>query len=325
MLQLICWFLIVAQAQTLELLNRQTLDSEMEIKKVKVGGLSGLHYKNDFLWAISDDRGSRGPYRMYKFELKSSKDEKTWSVKPMEMIPLGESSGYQVLDPEALHLFDDGRFLISSEGDLNKKPRVMPMIRFWSFAKGWEDEVPLPREVLPEAIGMQTQGIHNNSGFEAVAVHEDGKKLWIMPELPLFQRRDNKIDIYEYVFDKKWKKIKSYKYTRDEPKKDEPEILRGMSEALWWKENHLLVLERYLQLQGTDLKKVGAELFSVKLTNGKVEKKKLLSLDTDKEANWEGLSWGPALANGKRLLIIGTDNNFKKNVDTVFSFYSFAE
>lgn len=316
-----------AQAQTLTLLNQQSYEVDHKFQDIQMGGLSGLHYKDGVLWALSDDRGGKaGEPRIYKFDLSSSEDKKTWTVKPTDMLYLGEAKGYKVLDPEAVHMFANGQLLISSEGDLNKKPRVMPMIRYWNPSdKKWGKEFTLPRDVIPEKTGMQTKGILNNAGFEAMAVSEDEKKLWIMPEQALFQSKKSEIEIFEYSFDKKWKLTKRYDYIRDVPPEGKVEVLRGMSEALWWKENQLLVLERYLRIEGADLKSVAAELFSVKLVDGKVEKKKLLTLDKDLEANWEGLSWGPALADGSRLLIVVSDNNFAKGNATRFLFYSFKE
>lgn len=326
MAQLITLFLLFAQAQTLELLSQQTFGSEIKFKDVLLGGLSGLHYKNNALWAISDDRGSHGPYRMYKFDLEGSMDNRKWSVKPVEMIPLGDVSGVKTMDTESIYLFDDGKFLISSEGDLNRKPREMPMIRFWSSEKKWENEISLPKEIYPEKVGMQTKGITNNGGFEAVAVHQNGQKIWFMPEFPLVQRSKGEIDLFEYELkNKKWKKSKKYTYKRDKYKGKGTEVLRGMSEALWWKEDHLLVLERSLIMQPTDLRKLSVDVFSAKMAGGKVEKKKILTLKDDLGANWEGMSWGPDLPDGKRLLILVSDNNFTDKNDTRFLFYSFKE
>lgn len=330
MAQLIAFFLLFtqAQAQTLELLNEQSFESEKMYEEAKFGGISGLHYRDNILWAICDDRGSRGPYRLYKFNLTSSEDKKKWQVEIAAQLPLGDAKGYKVLDPEALYVFSDNQILISSEGDLNQKPRVMPMIRFWSEDKKWKKELPLPKEVLPEKSGMQTKGVLNNAAFEAMAVQNDEKKIWFMPEFPLFQNKKNEIEIFELTLAKnnKWKKTKVYNYVRNTPPEGHKEILRGMSDALWWKPDHILVLERSLRIEGTSLNIVEAELFSVKLlADGKVEKKKLLTLDKDLGANWEALSWGPNLEDGKRLLIIGSDNNFHKGNLTRFLFYSFKE
>lgn len=327
LISLFLFFSFATQAQTLQLINEQSFDSETMYKDVKFGGISGLHYRDNVLWSLSDDRGSRGPYRIYKFNLTSSADKKKWQVEISDMLPLGDAKGYKVLDPEALYVFSDNQILISSEGDLNQKPREMPMITFWSPDKKWGKELPLPKEVYPEKTGMQTKGVLNNSAFEAMAVQPDEKKLWIMPEMPLFQNKKNEIEIFEYELNKSksWKKTKIYTYIRDLPAAGRTEVLRGMSEALWWKPDHLLVLERSLRVEGTSVNIVEAELFSVKLTGNKTEKKKLLTLDKDLGANWEALSWGPELPDGKRLLIIASDNNFFKGTPTRFLFYSFKE
>ncbi|MFN8792418.1 MAG: esterase-like activity of phytase family protein [Bdellovibrionales bacterium] len=327
MAQLVFLLLAFVQAQTLTQLSSQTFESEMEFKGVRLGGLSGLHYRDQVLWALSDDRGGKaGDPRIYKFELIESPDKKQWSVKPVDMIYLGEASGSKVLDPEAVYVFSDGRLLLSSEGDLNQKPRVAPMVRFWNPKDKWLKEISLPKQVLPEKTGLQTQGISNNAGFESMTVSTDEKKLWMMSELPLFQNQKSEIEIFEFHFEKKWKAKKTYSYKRDAAPEGKVEVLRGLSEALYWKDNHLLVFERYLRVEPNDPKSVGATLYSVKLNeDGGVEKKKLLTLEQDLGANWEGLTRGPELSDGARLLILVSDNNFEKKNLTRFLFYSFKE
>lgn len=327
MAQLISLFLLWAHAQTLQLINEQSFESEKKFQEIKFGGVSGLHYKDDILWALSDDRGGRaGPPRLYKLKLISSADKKNWSVEISEMHNLGDHKKFKVLDPESIHVFPENKVLISSEGDLNQKPRVMPMISFWDEKKKWEKELPLPMEVYPEKTGMQTKGIQNNGGFEAMAVQDDDKKIWIMPEFPLAQEKENKIPVFEYELqkNKSWKRTKKFNYVRETPQ-GRTEILRGLSEALYWKPDHLLILERSLRLGTTSVNIVEAELFDVNFSKGKVEKKKLLTLDNKLAANWEGLSWGPKLPDGNRLLIIVSDNNFAKDNPSRFLFYSFKE
>lgn len=315
---LIIFFSNFVYAQSLEQLNLLKIDSDERINNHRYGGISGVSFSDGVLWGISDDKGRYGPPRMYKHSLKGI------NIKIEGEVLIKEPEGVSVVDMESVYRFKDGRFLIASEGDYNKKPRVLPFVRFWDEKNKWQEEILLADELIPEKIGMQTKGIQSNSAFEAMTVSEDESNLFLLTEVPLFQNQKSEIEFLE--FEKKSSKfeLKTRRaYLRDKPPEGVIEGLRGVSDALLWKKDHMLVLERWVRFHKTKGRDIGAELFSVNLKD--LKKKKLLTLDNELAANWEGLVWGPDLSDGRKLLILVSDNNFESNVPTQFLFMAFKE
>ncbi len=110
---------------------------------------------------------------------------------------------------------------------------------------------------------------------------------------------------------------------REAPAEKTFEVSRGVSEVLFWKEGYLLVLERWVRLSQTKALVIGAELFSVNISN--LQKKKLFTFDGELAANWEGLTWGPDLSDGRKVLILVSDNNFERLTPTQYLFLAFKE
>jgi 3-phytase len=304
--------------QTVEILKSQTFETGLRINQHRYGGISGLSYADGILWGISDDRGQFGPPRIYKHSLKDL------SVKIENELLVKEPADSSVVDFEAIHRFKDGSFLISSEGDLDKKPRVMPFVRFWSEKDQWQMGLEFPDGFLPEKIGMQTKGLQNNFAFEGVAVNDDETSIFLVSEVPLYQNQNSELEFLQYdKVAKDWKFIQRKAYMRDHPPESSLEIVRGVSELLFWKKDYFLTLERYVRLSKKKAYVFGAELFSVHSTD--MKKKKLFSLEGDLAGNWEGMAWGPDLSDGRKQLILVTDNNFEKRTPTRFLFLSFKE
>ena len=313
-------FLLTANvaAQNLEIIKTQKIESDKRINSHRYGGISGLSYAEGFLWTISDDRGQFGPPRIYKHSIKNN----TLNIE--NEILIKEPSESIVVDYEAVYRFKDGQFLISSEGDLNKKPKVFPFVKFWSEINKWKEEISLPKDFLPEKTGMQTKGLQNNSGIEALAVNPEETSIFMMSEVPLFQNQKSEIEFLEYEKITSAWKFKSRKaYLRDSASEGTLEVMRGVSEILYWKKDHLLVLERWVRLSQSKAIMMGAELFSVNISN--LQKKKLFTFDKELAANWEGLAWGPDLSDGRKLLILVSDNNFERSMPTQYLFLAFKE
>src|SRR5690606_24632711 len=79
-----------------------------------------------------------------------------------------------VVDPESIVKLPTGSFLVASEGDNNKRPRVPPRI-FEVDAKGkWLRDLKLPDVLIPEALGQAKKGVSNNFSIEAMALSKEG-------------------------------------------------------------------------------------------------------------------------------------------------------
>lgn len=316
MAQLIFLLCNLVFAQTLEFVAESSLEPKLKFENTRVAGLSQLQFKSGFLWALSDDRGQYGDPRLYKMEVKED-----YSVKPLEVLKIVEPKGVKVLDLEAFHLFQNGKFLFSSEGDLNQKPRVMPLVRFWDPHSKWGDEIQLPEEIFPEPMGLQTKGLQNNFGFESMAVSEDEKNIWLWSEASLYQNNKSEIEVLEF---QDLKLVNRRTYLRDKPPADAIEVFRGVSDVLWFKSDCFFVLERWARIEKPKLLKLGAELFIVSKAKEGWEKKKLLTLDGEKGGNWEGMT-SRTLPDGRKQLVLVSDNNLESKTSTRFLFYTFKE
>ena len=141
---------------------------------------------------MSDDRGQVNEPRFYEFRIK--KENKIWKLENGQVHfiqwPVGRSP-QNIVDQEAIAKLPNGNFLISSEGDNNKKPRVPPRIFEITEVGKWVRDLPMPARVVPESTGQQKIGIGNNFGFEAMAASSDGNELFYLSERPLVQDIDS--------------------------------------------------------------------------------------------------------------------------------------
>ncbi|MGZ3773649.1 MAG: esterase-like activity of phytase family protein [Pseudobdellovibrionaceae bacterium] len=257
------------------------------------------------------------------------------------------------LDPEGLVHLPNGDLLISSEGNNNSKPRAMPGILRTTSRGLWKANLPVPDKFLPEATGQQKKGIQDNGAFEGLTSYADGRFLYVGTEMPLVQDygsiSDGKGNWVRFIkYDEKnaqqgYKVVAEYAYPVDALSESPRgiEIMRGVSEILAVSENKLIVLERGARFSAKKLITEALTLYLVDLSKGSdvsslnslkgakftgLTKTKLLDFETDlaKECgdkcieNFEALSWGPKLADGRRSLLVMSDNNFSKKQITRF-------
>lgn len=345
--------LLCASAWALKLsyVGETSLAHGQKFKDTVIGGLSGLAFHEGKLFALSDDRGKVSDERFYEFSLsivKSTvtlKPEAVYFMKDLPKTAEGKKAG---LDPEGLARLPDGSFLISSEGTNDAKPRVMPRI-FQVDAQGkWLVDLPMPTHFLPEEIGKQTKGIQNNLAFEGLTALPDGKTVFAAIEKALQQdvviNEEDKGDFIRII---KYTKGESYKVTAEYVYQIDPllltdtpkEIFRGVSEILALSDTKIVVMERGAKISPKNLWTSTVSLYLADLSkatdvsgNEKLEvkkitpatKTKLIDFEVDlkdKRAgkvveNFEALAWGPVLADGRKTLLVMSDNNFSKRQTT---------
>lgn len=338
-----------SQAIKLQYIGETAIPTGEKFMHTEVGGLSAMVWSKDTLYAVSDDKGRNGEPRLYEFDFKIKNKIITLKPKAVHFIKglPAENSKTPGLDLEGLVLLPNSDFLISSEGNNNSKPREIPRI-FRTDSKGiWKSDLPVPEKYLPELIGQQKKGTQNNAAFEGLTASVDGKVVYAGAELPLTQdHHDGEevkgplIRIIKYE-DKTgqlaYKPVTEYAYRVDALKdsKRGKEIFRGVSEILALNENKLLVLERGLKISPKTLTMSAITLYLADLSTGsdvkslekleagkftEVNKTKIIDFETDlaKELgskdieNFEALSFGPQLPDGRKSLLILSDNNFSK-------------
>lgn len=323
------------------------LPKDLKYKGTPVGGLSGLSWDGQRLWAVSDDRGRQADPRFYGFDLTIS--PKNIQLKPIQVhffksFP-GKKGRPAALDVEGLAKMPEG-FLVSTEGNNDAKPRLWPQVSYMTADGNWQKDLEIPGKYLPEPTGLQTKGIQNNRGFEGLSVLIDTKVAFVAVESSLVQD-------YLEVEEAKGDWIRILKFTdkagkglapaaefayRLEPLKGSfggHEVFRGVSEILAIDEQRLLLLERGVRLLPKKLWVNSAAIYEVDLSKatdvsgqerlqlGKfvgVTKKLLVDFEGDLQKirsgksaqNYEALSWGPLLPDGRRSLLVISDNNFSK-------------
>lgn len=342
----------VAFAIELEYLNQIVLPNKMNFKKSKIGGLSGLYYDSNsrLLYAVSDDRGLVNEPRLYEFKISASLKE--FKIEPQKAIFLNVNESElshkstnspakifsKVLDLEAISMTPWGDFLITNEGDMNKKPRVNPQIFTANASGSIMREYEVPKDFLPEPSGVQKKGVQNNMAFEGLARHPNGKEWMVATEAPLIQDPKGLVRFIQYTMPEAWilKPGKEYRYPLPEGQMDPKTVIefqKGVSEIQYLNDHELLVLERLLRVttKGAELQ---VQLFQTDLdqpgSDGILSKKQLLDFQKlepqiGRIGNFEGMTWGPILPDGRRSLLFVSDDNFMRDQRTQFLLFAVRE
>lgn len=350
---------LAAQALELEFLHQAHVPHRFNVKKTKVGGLSGLYWDSaqDKWFAVSDDRGNVNEPRIYEFRISPSL--KGLQVEAQNVILLSVNENQlshqstksksklfsKVLDLEGLSVTPWGDFLLINEGDMNRKPRVAPQV-FSSKTDGTiQKDFQVPEAFLPELSGEQKKGVRNNFSFEGLAANPNGKEWIVATEGALIQDSKSFVRFVQYHLPEAWvlKPQKEFRYPIDSdpvqiPSNEAPEsrvaeFQKGISEVLFLDDHRLLVLERALILspQGmafrvrifeTDLAKTGPDQL---LTKKLVFDFSDLAGKTGKIENFEGMTLGPKLSDGRRSLILVSDDNFMRDQRTQFLLFAIKE
>ena len=319
---------------SVEFKKEQILDKDFVMKGLPVGGLSGLAYdpSTAYFYALSDTKKNHRLYRLalkeqpnYHFEILDS-----IFLKEFDRTPLNRN-----MDPEELVFYNKDTVFISSEGQqVYKEHEPTQIFSFnlpdFNLKEAW----PVPEMFWTPGQKKQKGKIGHqaNKGFEALALDKQSNRIWAGTEKSLFQdlktRKKPVIRLSE--FDIKSKKLVSqFLY----PIEDSV----GLTAMLFLSPKKFFTLERAfdslfftIQLfltncQGADdikdqiiLKKEVYKLCSKKQLWSSEE----LDLLVD---NLEGMSLVPIKNSTKKLLILVSDNNFKRFQKNQFLFFELSQ
>ncbi|MCC6455751.1 MAG: esterase-like activity of phytase family protein [Caldilineaceae bacterium] len=272
------------------------------------------------------------------------------------MIPLLDATGIPfapgVLDPEGL-VYTGQQFYVSSEGDLSVEPPIAPAIMEFTPGGEFVAALPLPEKFIPQGDG--TRGVRNNQGFESLTRTPDGRYLISGVENALVQdgpaatleaespARMLKIDLTsDLVATEQVFTTQSYTeqvYIVDAipvaPRPANGDADNGLAELLALDDSGtLLALERsYAQGVGNTIRLYVAEaqdapdVSSVEaLGTAEIASPVTKALLVDfgelgselgiAPDNLEGMALGPQLPDGRRVLIVVSDNNFNPSQTT---------
>jgi hypothetical protein len=331
----------------LRLIGEQRIALRHAFEGTTVGGLSGIDYDTaNKSWVMeSDDRSEINPARFYRAVL--NYDSKAFTGVTLHSVhfftqPDGSrypnlahaklESGEQVPDIETIRVDpQDGSLWYGSEG--NRKVGLHPFVRHADSGGHYLATLPTPAmfKVSQEEIGSR-----NNMSFEALSFSSDGKSLWLGMEAALYQ--DGPLATPESGsvvritrLDRAGTVLRQYAYpieavaSRPAPGR---EADNGVSEILAVNDHQVLVVERagvehadgvysnHVRIYAMDTDGASDIQSMPALAGAKyVPARKRLLLDLEKIGlaridNIEGISWGPRLENGRRSLVMISDDNF---------------
>lgn len=144
-----------------------------------LGGLSGITYdaENGVYYALSDDRGSRAPARFYRLTIDLADGRlDTGGVDFTGVVTLTDAAGRifdaGAIDPEGIVLSPSGTLFVSSEGDASARPPVAPFVAEFGTDGRQIAALPVPAYYVPDGSGAV--GVRNNLAFEPLAISGDG-------------------------------------------------------------------------------------------------------------------------------------------------------
>jgi len=318
----------------LRYLDDVVIPNNLEIDGTKVGGLSGIDYHDGIYYLVCDQPANP---RFYKAEIPML-NRALDTVLIKEVVQLDKEQDFiknNTLDLEAIRFdAETKRIVLTSEGSIKngKDPAVFEVSPDGRFLSNYK---------IPEyfkASGEQKP--RNNGVFEGLTESFDKKSYWVATELPL-EKDGPKPKIFPTKsmiritkYNKKTKQAeKQFTYKLDGISKL-PIIwfaVNGVTEILEYAEDKFLVLERaYSAGYGSNGNTV--KIFQVdaaqatntlemenlrKSAYKKASKKLIFDFKSIKNFlteeiidNIEGMTFGPDLPNGKKSLILVSDDNF---------------
>ncbi len=334
-------FPIHADEISLDYIGQQVIPHGWAYKDTVVGGLSSLDYipETGRYVAISDDRSENNPARFYELKLDfEASGFKGWHLSDMHfikrpdgsMFPKPEFFGRKAsVDPEALRLSPAGNsYFWTSEGHARKG--VNPFIREMTRSGNYIRDFLVPQKYMV----AEGKGIRDNLAFEALTVSSDQKSIMVSTEGPLIQDGEEanvdhgaplrllQLDIasgqprHEYVY--------NVSPVHEETLPVGNFSVSGVVDILAVSTNKYIVVERSFSFgAGLSVKLFLADLSgatdvlnfdSLKERPYQPAQKTLLA-DIGKFGivvdNIEGISFGKRLKDGRRSLILISDNNFR--------------
>lgn len=330
----------------------------LNMQGTTAGGLSGIDYdaeRSEYL-LLSDDRSDVNPARFFVAQWAPP-----WAQppEPKGVVQLQRPGGgpwparrraepqIPVPDPESLRLRPGtGTLLWTSEGDVGRGfgPALYESARDGRLLR----EFALPAMFNPDPA--QRSGPRDNLGLEGLALTPDGRHAWLGMENALLQDgpvpttlapggpcRLTRIDL------ETGQATRQIAYIPDaiplRPLVPGSHADNGISEMLMLDADRMLVLERaYATGAGNSLRlyeidtRNATDVLAIDAlaagNHGAVAKTLVAdfaSLGLSRLDNTEGMCWGPPLPDGKRMLVVVSDDNFNPLQTTQFAAFEYTD
>lgn len=318
----------------LNFLDEYVIAKDLMVDSTQVGGLSGIDYKNGEYYLIVDTSNKA---RFYKAQIEIS-NNKIDTVIFTKTTLIDKSADFfkdHPLDPESIRFIPEKKeVVITSEGSI--KNEKDPSIFIVDENGKLKSHFAIPAYFNTEG----KQKPRHNGVFEGLSLSFNQNGFWVSTELPL-----KKDGAQPKLFPtRSYTRVTYYNKETLEPEKQFAYKLDGIAKIPWlyfavngvteileYKQDHFLILERAYSAghgsYGNTVKifDVDASLATNTLTAESLRKtdftpatKKLIfdfkwvqdQLTDGIIDNIEGMCFGPILPDGKRTLILISDNNF---------------
>ena len=322
----------------IEFLGEARLDRGLSLDGMPVGGLSGVTYDSmlDRYHVVSDDPSGRAPARFYTLTIDLDGGRLRPDAVEVQSVtvlrsPDGSELARLTLDPEGIALTDRETLFVSSEGQIRRG--IGPFLREFRVDGSMIRELELPGRYLPGEDG--STGPRHNLVFEGLTLTPDGRRVFVGMENSLVE--DGPAASLEsgslsrlLEFDAASGDLLAEYIYPTEPVAESSTVeggieVNGLVEILALDQRRLLALERSFSAGvGNTIR-----LFEIDLRSATnvapipslrdeahevvpVQKRLLLDLAALGRYldNLEGMTFGPELDDGRRSLVMVSDDNF---------------
>ncbi len=317
----------------LEFLGQAIVPSGTTFEGTRVGGLSSITYdaRRGVFYAVSDDQAD---VRFYTLGLDvgdgrlSNGDVRFQAVTNL-LAPGDVPYAPGTVDPEGLALTKDGELIFTSEGFANTF--VSPFVRRNALDGSFLGELPVPQDFMPAA----GRGVRQNLGFESAGVAPNGRFLFTATENALVQdgpaatiASGSPARILRYQL-KSGRLDRQWTYLTDpvaEPPVPATQFsVNGLVELLPLNNRFLLAMERSFSVGAPGTGNT-IRIYKVSLPGSGGTATKELVLDLDDLGipldNVEGMTFGPRLPDGRRSVVLVSDDNFAPAQFTQFLLFA---
>jgi hypothetical protein len=341
-----------AKPPGLQFLGQAIVPTGTTFAGTTVGGLSSITYDagRNVFYSLSDDQGQINPARFYTlsvdlFDGSLENGDVLFDGVTTLLAPDGQPYAPLSLDPEGLTLAKSGELVVTSEGIAARG--IPPWVRQYALDGTYVGDLPVPDAFQPTSA---THGVRQNLAFEAAAVAPNGRHLFVGMEGALVQdgpaatlaggsaSRILRYNLAPTRLDAQ------YVYFTD-PVAEAPVpptafAVNGLVELLPFNDQFMLSMERSFSVgapgTGNTIKLNAVAFPGADDVNGldslagtlgdirPVEKTLLLDLRTlgIPLDNVEGMTIGPDLPDGRRSLVLVSDNNFAPTQFTQFLLFA---
>ncbi|MDH3254276.1 MAG: esterase-like activity of phytase family protein [Acidobacteriota bacterium] len=341
-----------ASVRHLTFLGEAEIESGFTFAGTVVGGLSALTFdpRENLYYALADDPSLLAPARIYGLRIDLSDGRLTsGDVSIQSMVVLRDTDGepfeeYE-LDGEGLATSTTGGFFFSSEGNIERG--IQPFLREITSDGSTGRSLELPKRYLSRRDGRR--GVRHNLAFEALTLTPSGR--WLVvgtenaladdgPPSDLDVRSPSRLLRYDVH---SGRSVAEYLYWV-EPVSRPPSTpdgfkVNGLVELLALDDDHFLALEReFSHGVGNSIRLYGVDLTEAdNILGHRIGRRaarirpaaKTLLLDLAELGipldNIEALAFGPELPDGRRTLLLASDNNFSLRQRSQFLAFAWSD